>query len=344
MKWKLISFIILLCLQVGIVFSQEDIRITSVEPRVLDDEICFVVRLNRSQSSVFKLEYKHSDSERWSYVESKGINAVIRGVLPGEYYQFRLLGDKQVSESKSLVIIQTESASSMSHDYYWSFNSAQKRTNIVKGDTLYLRYHDYLSHGYSYVIFKNDYGLLEQTIAVKNRPGTIGLKIPLFDAMPLYDRVYRVTKCREDQSKLEVLNLIREMDDDQEALDISIIPVPVVASCEDLSQQNLAEYYGMINDGQAPYQVRWEVFKGKSETEFLHEPMVSILRDTVQTPKLTVTNAFDYTVHLFVKDACGRIGEKELFMNCQEANEHRNVLFIEEDNRRSNSNRSRLSR
>jgi hypothetical protein len=108
----------------------------------------------------------------------------------------------------------------------------------------------------------------------------------------------------------------------------SIMINPLAIGCKDLKQSTV-EFYGVINGGSAPYAIHWYVLNA-AKSDFLFQPREEMLQVEGKTSLITVDQNPEYTVALYVKDACGKEAKQLVTISCADSKKKINSLFLEE--------------
>lgn len=108
---------------------------------------------------------------------------------------------------------------------------------------------------------------------------------------------------------------------------ITVFAEPVHLTCE-TSTGATVRFYGDIQGGKAPYQVKWHVLDG-SQTHLLYQPWETTIAKAGNTTAITVDSVPGYFVLMEVKDACGNMVRQMLHINCQEGIDNTHTLFVQ---------------
>lgn len=108
---------------------------------------------------------------------------------------------------------------------------------------------------------------------------------------------------------------------------VDIFINPVLLECESL-EGNLIEFYGNIEGGKAPYDIRW-ILLGENKSSLLYQPKELKVEKSGYTPTIQVDKSPNYMVMLQVVDACGRLGEQIVNIQCDKNIEKTNTLFLQ---------------
>lgn len=107
---------------------------------------------------------------------------------------------------------------------------------------------------------------------------------------------------------------------------IDIVVNPLAMKCDGLSA-SVAEFYGNVKGGKAPYTINW-VITNSNRTDLLYQPREEVIT-TGRSSVITVDKAPDYYVLLQVKDACGNVEQKMVHLMCGERKKKVSTIFVE---------------
>ncbi len=111
---------------------------------------------------------------------------------------------------------------------------------------------------------------------------------------------------------------------------------PVRVQCSKESG-NLAEFYSEINNGTAPFTVRWYVMD-MTMNNFLYQPREEKLRTARSGSMIQVDKAPGYYVILDVTDACGTNTRQMMYLDCEQLKKKTNTIFIQQPIRNTGKN------
>ena len=109
--------------------------------------------------------------------------------------------------------------------------------------------------------------------------------------------------------------------------DIDILVNPLNADCDNIAD-NVIEYYGQIEGGNAPYTVTWYVLND-ARSSFLYQPREETIKAPGNTMLISVDKAPGYHVLLHVVDACGMEQQQMVQVMCEEDRKNIHTLFFE---------------
>lgn len=108
---------------------------------------------------------------------------------------------------------------------------------------------------------------------------------------------------------------------------VNIFVNPVLLECAS-SEGNLVEFYGSIEGGKAPYDIRWILLESNNEA-LLYRPEENKVEKAGYTPTIQIDKSPGYIVMLEVRDSCGKEGKQIVNVKCDERLEKYNSVFIQ---------------
>lgn len=108
---------------------------------------------------------------------------------------------------------------------------------------------------------------------------------------------------------------------------IDIIIDPSRVECSGINA-SLADFYAQISGGRAPYTLEWYVLNSTG-TELLYQPREDVMAEPGRSSSITVDAQPEYSVALFVKDACNSMVKKMVTLSCSRNKKKFNTLFVE---------------
>ncbi|TRX58726.1 hypothetical protein FNH22_12680 [Fulvivirga sp. M361] len=109
---------------------------------------------------------------------------------------------------------------------------------------------------------------------------------------------------------------------------VNIVVNPLDVACNGVDD-NVIEYYGKIEGGNAPYRISWFVLN-EQRTELIYQPDTKLIKDPTQTMMIQVDEPPGYSVVLHVVDACGMEQQQMANVICEKGRKKINTLFLEE--------------
>jgi len=202
------------------------------------------------------------------------------------------------------------------------------RIHDVKDKTLFLEYYD--NQGTWKELPIRFYNWKNEQVAVAALAKAFGANYFQIDLNQIYsswedDKVYSCRVVDETKKKYELSFQFSKPKGDKPTLDIIMNPISL--NCE-IPSNSVAEFYGSISGGKAPYTVNW-VVANDNQSALLYQPKQEVIENADRSSMITVDKAPAYYVLMQVKDACGEIEQKVLYVSCDNKNRKVNTIFVE---------------
>lgn len=214
--------------------------------------------------------------------------------------------------------------------YYVNINQTSPHRIIeVADNTLSLEYNDKYgawSHIQLHIV---DWKLKQ--VATVSLDKQFGLNHYNLDLSSIYSgwergKLYRLDM-KDETGRKHTLSIRPIEPPDKEAPIVDIIVNPVQLQCDGMSP-SVVEFVGSIGGGKAPYTLQWVVID-KYKTKLLYQPEEVFIMPSGTTAAISVDRSPDYYVLLEVKDACGNIERKQVFLQCDDKTQKINTMFVE---------------
>lgn len=214
--------------------------------------------------------------------------------------------------------------------YYIDINTAEKTSVMdVRGEFLHLQYYDALGQAPTIPFIL--YNWKQEVVTQLNIKKEFGLNY--FD-IKFKDHGFSLVEnetytCRLTDEKGKKYSVyIKYLPALKQVITLSIFVKPIYLQCDDPSGSNLAEFYGDIEGGKAPYKLNWYVMN-KNRTDFLYQPMQVELDSQGNTSTIQVDKSPEYYVLLYVKDACGNEQTSTVQVVCEGNKKKFNTVFFD---------------
>lgn len=307
-------------------FCTELVRVKSF---VKEGEPFFLVSLltDVESSESKKLQYKKEGATIWSNQSILSSNIHIGPCQAGANYTFKIEGaSKSISMLAIQILSPIEDKEVITNNYYHCLG--QENIVRVDQDELLISHKELNRYGYTYFELEDRHGLVVESYALENKGKEQYFKLPIAELLLRTDELYTFKK-RSSNNENDKLRLIRVPNNaTDQVLSAGIQPLPVSADCME-GMNNQIDFFADIEEGVAPYEIRWTVFEGRSEYAYLHNPVEQVVSMPSEISKLTVTDPIGYGVYFSVKDACDNVGEAYLYIGCKEDNHANDVIFFE---------------
>jgi hypothetical protein len=131
----------------------------------------------------------------------------------------------------------------------------------------------------------------------------------------------------KDENGFEYRWTVRPVEKPKVDLDITLSVNAKQLSCGGATG-NLVEFTGSVTNGRGPYSFSWYVMD-ESKSQFLYQPKNDLMETSGGKSLIEVDKSPGYYVMLDVTDACGGIGRKMVYIECQKNRKKINTFFVE---------------